>query len=328
MSFWKKIGNSLLGGIPSLIEGGINLIGSAFGNSAAEKQIRLQNEGNIKLAQYQYEKNLEQWQRENAYNSPRSQMQRFADAGLNPMLMYGQGSSGQAASSPQLEMPKLAAYTDYGDMGASGAVAAFQRGQQIDQMESLREAQENLAKSQADYNRQRSLTEAVNRTFTEAKKAAQLFKNGLMNKYGEKQILASLSKSFQQVNTMKAQEANYYSQKDLNEKRAILVEKQALHEIEKMNLTKAQRLKVLVDMQYIRANIRKIGAEIELIGKKKNLTQNESANAYITNQILQGKAGIVGKENKTWYARLLADYALQLYRLQMEAGKAAIGALL
>lgn len=40
--------------------------------------------------------NLAQWQRENEYNSPKAQMQRFADAGLNPNLIYGQGTNGNA----------------------------------------------------------------------------------------------------------------------------------------------------------------------------------------------------------------------------------------
>lgn len=44
----------------------------------------------------QNEWNLAQWQRENEYNSPKAQMQRFADAGLNPNLIYGQGTNGNA----------------------------------------------------------------------------------------------------------------------------------------------------------------------------------------------------------------------------------------
>jgi hypothetical protein len=42
--------------------------------------------------------NLDQWNRENTYNTPYAQMQRFKDAGLNPHLIYGQGSAGNAGS--------------------------------------------------------------------------------------------------------------------------------------------------------------------------------------------------------------------------------------
>lgn len=295
MSFLSIIGSSLLGGIPSLIGGGINLIGSAFGNSAAKKQIRLQNEGNMKLAQYQYEKNLEQWHRENAYNSPRSQMQRFADAGLNPMLMYGQGSSGQAASSPQLEMPKLAAYTNYGDMGASGAVAAFQRGQQIEQMESLREAQENLAKSQADYNRQRSMTEAVNRLYTQTKEAGQAIKNGLLSRYGVKQIEASLARSFQNVRTMQAQESNYLSQAELNTRRAELVVTQREHEELKKILTRVNTVKAAVATQVLKEQIPLLREKVRLVQEETQLTREKAIHEVL-------------KQNGTLLKNTLAKY--------------------
>lgn len=295
MSFLSIIGSSLLGGIPSLIGGGINLIGSAFGNSAAKKQIRLQNEGNMKLAQYQYEKNLEQWHRENAYNSPRSQMQRFADAGLNPMLMYGQGSSGQAASSPQLEMPKLAAYTNYGDMGASGAVAAFQRGQQIEQMESLREAQENLAKSQADYNRQRSMTEAVNRLYTQTKEAGQAIKNGLLSRYGVKQIEASLARSFQNVRTMQAQESNYLSQAELNTRRAELVVTQREHEELKKILTRVNTVKAAVATQVLKEQIPLLREKVRLVQEETQFTREKAIHEVL-------------KQNGTLLKNTLAKY--------------------
>lgn len=55
---------------------------------------------NKDLAAYTNQLNLDQWNRENAYNAPSAQMSRFADAGLNPDLIYGQ--SNQSASSPTL----------------------------------------------------------------------------------------------------------------------------------------------------------------------------------------------------------------------------------
>ena len=40
--------------------------------------------------------NLEMWNRMNKYNSPKAQMQRFKEAGLNPNLIYGMGTHGNA----------------------------------------------------------------------------------------------------------------------------------------------------------------------------------------------------------------------------------------
>lgn len=43
-----------------------------------------------------YQRSLQMWERQNLYNSPQAQMDRFKQAGLNPHLIYGQGSAGNA----------------------------------------------------------------------------------------------------------------------------------------------------------------------------------------------------------------------------------------
>lgn len=42
--------------------------------------------------------NERMWNLNNEYNSPAAQMQRYSDAGLNPNLVYGQGSNGNATA--------------------------------------------------------------------------------------------------------------------------------------------------------------------------------------------------------------------------------------
>ena len=96
MGFWKKFGGSV-------ISAGSSLIGSISGaigqNRLVDKQIeaqkrenQLNREYNLMLARQQNQWNLEQWQRENDYNSPTSQMARLRAAGLNPDLMYGRSN--------------------------------------------------------------------------------------------------------------------------------------------------------------------------------------------------------------------------------------------
>ena len=51
---------------------------------------------------------LAQWNRENAYNSPKQQMQRLREAGLNPNLVYGKGADN---ISGQLNMPRMGQMT-------------------------------------------------------------------------------------------------------------------------------------------------------------------------------------------------------------------------
>lgn len=92
---------------------GLGFIGGLLGNAQQsaniDKQISAQKaehqknrEYNFRLAQQQNQWNLEQWIRENDYNSPKSQMQRFREAGLNPDMMMSDGSQNLSASSPQL----------------------------------------------------------------------------------------------------------------------------------------------------------------------------------------------------------------------------------
>ncbi len=90
--------SELWGGIitAGLNQGG-NIISTAMANSANEDMQRRQNAWN-----------LEQWNRNNAYNHPAAQMQRLKAAGLNPDLMYGQnagGAMGNSASPAQGSNP-------------------------------------------------------------------------------------------------------------------------------------------------------------------------------------------------------------------------------
>jgi len=63
---------------------------------------RREREWNEKMYDRQKQDNLDFWAKQNSYNSPQQQMQRLSDAGLNPALIYGNGSAstGNASSAP------------------------------------------------------------------------------------------------------------------------------------------------------------------------------------------------------------------------------------
>ena len=65
-----------------------NIISTAMANAANERMQQQQNKWN-----------LQQWERNNAYNHPAAQLQRIKAAGLNPDLVYGQNASGIGGSS-------------------------------------------------------------------------------------------------------------------------------------------------------------------------------------------------------------------------------------
>ncbi len=78
------------------------------------------NSDQMKLAEYQYSKNLEMWNRNNEYNTPSAQRERMEAAGFNPNLVYGHGSVVNTSSSaPQYSAPTLQSYTQFGNFGQS-----------------------------------------------------------------------------------------------------------------------------------------------------------------------------------------------------------------
>lgn len=105
-------------GLSTALSGGAGLLGSVFGgifgnyqqkkaNEYNRQQIDQQFQRQKELAQYQYDLNLQQWNRENEYNSPTSQLARLRAAGLNPHLIYGHGAvANQSSPSPKYEAPQ------------------------------------------------------------------------------------------------------------------------------------------------------------------------------------------------------------------------------
>ena len=68
----------------------------------ANKESQAENrEWNLNLAKMQNQWSIEQWSRENAYNSPAAYRDRLKAAGMNPDLAYG-GVTSQSAASPAL----------------------------------------------------------------------------------------------------------------------------------------------------------------------------------------------------------------------------------
>lgn len=77
-----------------------DIFGAKQQSKNIDRQIAAQKEENaatrqhnVALARMQNNMNIAQWQRENEYNSPSAQMQRFQAAGLNPNLIYGQSNT-------------------------------------------------------------------------------------------------------------------------------------------------------------------------------------------------------------------------------------------
>ncbi|MDR0692493.1 MAG: hypothetical protein LBF69_05600 [Prevotellaceae bacterium] len=91
---FKGMGSGIAPYISAAVDAGVNLYGIISNRDA----VSASNEANIQLSREQMAWQEAMWNKQNAYNTPAAQMQRFSQAGLNPNLIYGQGSSGNAQS--------------------------------------------------------------------------------------------------------------------------------------------------------------------------------------------------------------------------------------
>lgn len=89
----------------ALISGSFGLFSGLFSNKSNRKAIESNNNLQMDLAKYQYDRNVDFWKMNNEYNTPASQMERYKAAGLNPNLIYSQGSSGNSGYSQMYDAP-------------------------------------------------------------------------------------------------------------------------------------------------------------------------------------------------------------------------------
>ena len=134
------------------ISSGAGILSSIIGAISARKQLKQQiraqsdenqktRQYNLMLAQLQNQWNLEQWNRENAFNDPSAVVSRLKNAGLNPNLALGNMSLESAASpamtsgepsSPQ-DMSPLGIMPTIGDAALRGVDTALK----ISQMKNI-----------------------------------------------------------------------------------------------------------------------------------------------------------------------------------------------
>lgn len=97
-----------MGLIDGLISAGAQIWSTKQQADIAKENTDKTNRANRELAEYQYSKDLEMWNKGNTYNSPVAQMERLKNAGLNPNLIYGSGgATTQASQLPKYNAPTM-----------------------------------------------------------------------------------------------------------------------------------------------------------------------------------------------------------------------------
>lgn len=142
------------------IDSGILVGQNIASQSVSKKQAETTFGRNKELMDYQYNKDLDMWNRQNQYNSPQSQMDRFTDAGLNPNLIYSQGNPGNAVNIPKYQAPEYRINRPALDFGRPGS-------SMLQQYNNTRvaNAQISATEAQRDYTKQRTINEGLNEAY-------------------------------------------------------------------------------------------------------------------------------------------------------------------
>lgn len=229
----------------SLITGATGLLGGLFGmfgrNKAIDKQIAAQKdenalnrEYNLNLAKLQNQWSIEQWNRENAYNTPLAQYQRLVEAGLNPDMMYQNGGiSNVAGASPEMtsgapstpvDMSSLGQKTTYGEV-VTGALNQAITGSRISAMQSeskKREKEGHLIDVQADIASADLVTRAAQNEKALELSNSQIYLNHSLADESHARLEeiaakvnnlnADTKRLFQSIDTLKSQARNFDAQ--------------------------------------------------------------------------------------------------------------------
>lgn len=135
------VGAAAIAAGAGLLGTGTNAVMTGKMNKRAERFSR-------EMYQKQRADALSDWHMQNAYNDPSAQMERLIAAGLNPNLMYGQGTVGNSSGDPRaasVQQPKFE--TPHVDFGS-----VVQSAMQTKQL------QANIARTEAETERIRSQT--------------------------------------------------------------------------------------------------------------------------------------------------------------------------
>lgn len=102
MGFLKNLGQGLLGAVTGGITGAV---GSLFGLGSEAVSNYMSKEDQKELMKYQFDLNQQGVENQRNYDKPINQMERLAEAGLNPNLVYGSGSVvGNTSSTPSASL--------------------------------------------------------------------------------------------------------------------------------------------------------------------------------------------------------------------------------
>lgn len=134
-----------------ILSGVASVAGNLLSNSATQRNNARQEAFAREMYDKQQSDNMKLWQMQNEYNSPTSQMERLKQAGLNPNLVYGAGTSTMASPIKSADVPSFNPTPSKFELGqaAQASIQAYNDFRMRDaQIQNLAQ-QTNVAKQQS-----------------------------------------------------------------------------------------------------------------------------------------------------------------------------------
>jgi len=293
----------------AIIQGAGSLLGGLFGGRRKERQAQMDmNNQNIRFQQETNAQNrqwaLEDWERTNRYNTPQMQMARFKEAGLNPHLIYGNGTEvsqprGAEATAPHVEKLPV------GNLGGDLAQAAFNGAQSY--------VANRLQQSQID----------------NLQKTAQVMDADIQNKNAQTvNTIANTARTDQQRHQSDTLFANTVATAEANLNNTLLTGSKIEQEIRSSQvsnkLTEAQIVAVAKSIETANENIKLMRAEgnnkaldaqlkqLDINLKRQGINPNDPTWVRILGQfIMNGGSNYIDQQNKRFGEKVGKLFKLQ-----------------
>lgn len=252
------LGKLAIQAAPSIING----ISTAITNRQQKK---------FALQQYDIQRkdNLSDWNRQNEYNSPISQMTRLGESGLNPNLIYKNGATNQAGEVSRAQMGSYNPQAPNFQLDIADTLNKYQNYEnQKLQSDNLKQALQ-VAQAQEQYIQANTL----NRLKDTDSKAFNIYKGNTLLSYQTQAAAENIRNTSARTDVMI----------DTNKRNWILSANKPEETLARIAQIKAQTSKVPFEKQLLLQNIEKL--KTDNVFRFKNNEQK-----YQTNQILQQSA--------------------------------------
>lgn len=322
---FSNVGVPLIGAATSLFAG---IRASKQQQKIVAQQIQAQKEENaanrrynLMLAEKQNRWNLEQWQRNNDYNTPSAVMSRLREAGVNPHMYY---SKGNAMGGVSTASPEMTAGAPSSPIDTSGLLQQRTYGDAIQKAmeQSLLAASVRKTNAEAGLVDQKRETEEYNTDIFESDAAFRNALNGSSLRLTGMDIeLKGSQKNLTdgQVGMLRYEAALLQKQMDKIDRENELMEEQIA------NLSEERRsiiLKRVLDSELVEAQCKELAARTHLSYEEaRDLAETRAArilNLNISSQKMQNEAYSVAWDTKIKHLQLDMDRDMFEWRKTME----------